>query len=322
MSQPLLDVRDLDVRFGPVHAVRGVSFHVAPGETLGVVGESGSGKSTTMLAVLGLHPKRQAAVTATRLAFDGDDLLAKSDAAMRDLRGRRVGLIFQDPLAALNPLMTVGKQIAEVLVRHRGFDKRAALDEAVKLLERTGVPDPMRRASQFPHQFSGGMRQRVMIAIALAGRPDLLIADEPTTALDVTVQAEIVRLIRDIQKASGMGLVWITHDLALMARVSDRVMVMYAGAVVEEAPVDRLYAAPRHPYTAGLLGSIARLDQARGMRARAIAGAPPSLNQPIEGCAFAPRCPLRFDKCNVAPPLMSLGDGVRAACWRLLGEQQ
>ncbi|MBB3320384.1 MULTISPECIES: ABC transporter ATP-binding protein [unclassified Rhizobium] len=322
MSHLLLDVQDLDVRFGPVHAARGVSFHVAPGETLGVVGESGSGKSTTMLAVLGLNPKRQAQVSATRLAFDGEDLLAKSDQQMRDLRGRRVGLIFQDPLAALNPLMTVGRQIAEVLVRHRGLDKKAALEEAAKLLERTGVPDPRRRSGQFPHQFSGGMRQRVMIAIALAGRPDLLIADEPTTALDVTVQAEIVRLIRDIQQASGMGLVWITHDLALMARVADRVMVMYAGAVVEEAPVDRLYAAPRHPYTAGLLSSIARLDQPRGHRARAISGTPPTLTKPIEGCAFAPRCPLRFDKCTVAPPLLDLGDGVRAACWRLEGEQQ
>jgi oligopeptide/dipeptide ABC transporter ATP-binding protein len=321
MTRALLDVRDLDVCFGALHAVRGVSFNVAPGETLGVVGESGSGKSTTMLALLGLHPKRQATVTASRLEFDGEDLLSKSDRAMRDLRGRRVGLIFQDPLAALNPLMTVGHQIGEVLVRHRGLDKHASRTEAVKLLERTGVPDPLRRAAQFPHQFSGGMRQRVMIAIALAGRPELLIADEPTTALDVTVQAEIVRLIRDIQQASGMGLIWITHDLALMARVADRVMVMYAGTVVEEAPVDRLYATPRHPYTAGLLGSIARLDQPRGVRARAIAGTPPSMDQPITGCAFAPRCPLRFDKCTVAPPLTPLGDGVRAACWRLSGEQ-
>ncbi|MCV3768873.1 ABC transporter ATP-binding protein [Rhizobium sp. TRM95796] len=321
MSQALLDVKNLNVRFGPVHAVRDVSFQVAAGETLGVVGESGSGKSTTMLAMLGLHPKRQADVTASQLDFDGEDLLSKPGVAMRDLRGRRVGLIFQDPLAALNPLMTVGKQIAEVLIRHRGFDKKTALAEAVNLLERTGVPDPNRRAGQFPHQFSGGMRQRVMIAIALAGRPDLLIADEPTTALDVTVQAEIVRLIRDIQQASGMGLVWITHDLALMARVADRVMVMYAGAVVEEAPVDRLYAAPRHPYTAGLLGSIARLDQPRGKRASAIAGAPPSMSQPVVGCAFAPRCPLRFDKCSVAPPLMALGEGASAACWRVSGEQ-
>ena len=321
MSRPLLDVKDLDVRFGPLHAVRGVSFSVAPGETLGVVGESGSGKSTTMLAVLGLHPKRQAKVAADRLGFDGEDLLSKSDGQMRDLRGRRVRLIFQDPLAALNPLMTVGKQIGEVLIRHRGLDKQSARGEAVKLLERTGVPDPIRRAGQFPHQFSGGMRQRVMIAIALAGRPDLLIADEPTTALDVTVQAQILKLIRDIQQANGMGLVWITHDLALMARAADRVMVVYAGAVVEEAPVDRLYAAPRHPYTAGLLGSIARLDQPRGKRARAIAGTPPAMDQPISGCAFAPRCPVRFDKCAIAPPLVSLGDGVRAACWRLTGEQ-
>jgi oligopeptide/dipeptide ABC transporter ATP-binding protein len=320
MTRPLLDVRNLNVRFGPVHAVRDVSFAVAAGETVGVVGESGSGKSTTMLAVLGLHPKKQADVTAERLMLDDDDLLKTSERAMRDIRGRKAALIFQDPLAALNPLYTAGYQIGEVLRRHRGMDKPSARSEAVHLLEHVGVPDPARRARQFPHQFSGGMRQRVMIAMALAGKPELLIADEPTTALDVTVQAEIVRLIRNLQTETKMGLVWITHDLALMARVADRVIVMYAGAIVETAPADMLYARPRHPYTAGLLGSIARLDQPRGQRAHAIPGAPPALDKPVTGCAFAARCPVRFDKCTQSPPLFPSGDGSAAACWHLAGD--
>jgi oligopeptide/dipeptide ABC transporter ATP-binding protein len=319
MTLPLLDVRGLDVRFGPVHVVRNVSFQVASGETVGVVGESGSGKSTTMLAVLGLHSKTQANVTAERLTLGSDDLLATSERAMRDIRGRKAGLIFQDPLASLNPLYTAGYQIGEVLRRHRGLDKAAAAAEAVQLLEHVGVPDPSRRARQYPHQFSGGMRQRIMIAMALAGRPELLIADEPTTALDVTVQAEIVRLIRSLQAETKMGLVWITHDLALMARVADRVIVMYAGSIVEQAPAAALYGRPQHPYTIGLLGSIARLDQPRGQRARAIPGAPPALDKPLTGCAFAARCPRGFEKCVESPPLFATGEGAAAACWHLEG---
>ena len=319
MSAPLLDVRDLNVRFGPVHAVRNVSFSVDAGETVGVVGESGSGKSTTMLAVLGLHPKTQADVTAECLRLGDLDLLTTSERAMRDIRGRKVGLIFQDPLASLNPLYAAGYQIGEVLRRHRGMDKQASAAEAIRLLDHVGVPDPARRAKQYPHQFSGGMRQRIMIAMALAGRPELLIADEPTTALDVTIQAEIVRLIRSLQAETKMGLVWITHDLALMARVADRVIVMYAGAIVEEAPAAVLYRHPRHPYTIGLLGSIARLDQPRGQRARAIPGSPPAMDKPLIGCAFAERCPVRFEKCAEAPPLLPTPEGAKAACWHLSG---
>ncbi|HEX4769003.1 MAG TPA: ABC transporter ATP-binding protein [Lichenihabitans sp.] len=317
MNAPLLEVQDLSVRFGQLHAVRGVSLSVADGESLGMVGESGSGKSASMLAVMGLHDRHAAQVTAKRLALAGEDLGAVPESRLRDLRGGTVGMVFQDPLTALNPLYTAGFQIAEVLRRHRGLKRPDAKAGAVDLLAQVGVPDPKRRADQYPHQFSGGMRQRVMIASALAGRPRLLIADEPTTALDVTVQAEIVRLIRDIQARSGLGLVWVTHDLALLARIADRVLVMYAGQVVEEAPAAQLYAAPRHPYTAALLSSVARLDQPRGQRARAILGQPPRLDRPINGCAFAPRCPLRFDRCTEVPPLIPTGHRAAAACWRV-----
>lgn len=311
----LLEVRDLHVHFGATHAVRGVSFDVAAGDSLGVVGESGSGKSATMLAVMGLHDRRAAAVTAAAVSLAGEDLGAAPEARLRDLRGGTVAMVFQDPLTALNPLYTAGFQIGEVLRRHRGLSKRQAAAAAVAMLARVGVPDPGRRANQYPHQFSGGMRQRVMIAAALAGEPRLLIADEPTTALDVTVQAEIVELIRDVQARNDLGLVWVTHDLALLARVADRVLVMYAGQVVEAAPAATLYAAPRHPYTIGLLSSVARLDQPRGERARAIPGGPPRLDRPIAGCAFAPRCARRFARCAEAPPLMPTGPDAAAACW-------
>ncbi len=319
LVEPLLRVDDLHVRFGALHAVRGVSLTVSAGETVGVVGESGSGKSATMLAILGLHDPRAARVEAARLTLAGEDLRRASPRRLADLRGGAVGLVFQDPLAALNPLYTAGFQIAEVLRRHRGQTRTEARAGAVDLLARVGVPDPARRARQFPHQFSGGMRQRVMIAAALAGDPKLLIADEPTTALDVTVQAEIVRLVQDLQARSGLGLVWVTHDLALLARLADRVLVMYAGAVVEDAPATRLYAAPRHPYTAGLLATVARLDQTRGERARAIPGQPPRLDRPVEGCAFAPRCPYRFARCAEAPPLLPTAPDAAAACWRVEG---
>ncbi len=317
MSAPLLAMDNLQVRFGALHAVRGVSLAVHAGESLGIVGESGSGKSATVLSAMGLHDRRTARVEADRLSVRGMDILDAPERQLRDLRGGTVGMVFQDPLSALNPLFTAGFQIAEVLRRHRGQGRREAKAGAVALLARVGVPDPERRAGQYPHQFSGGMRQRVMIAAALAGEPKLLIADEPTTALDVTVQAEIVRLIQDIQARSRLGLVWVTHDLALLARVADRVLVMYAGRVVEHAPVEQLYAHPRHPYTVGLLSTVARLDQPRGQRARAIPGQPPRLDRPIVGCAFAPRCPLRFERCVDTPPLIATGPGAVAACWRV-----
>lgn len=315
MTSPLLEVKDLDVHFGALHAVRAVSFSVAPGETLGVVGESGSGKSTTMLAVLGLHPKRQGTVTASRLEFDGEDLLSKSDRAMRDLRGRRVGLIFQDPLAALNPLMTVGRQIGEVLVRHHGLDKHASRAEAVKLLERTGVPDPLRRAAQFPHQFSGGMRQRAMIAIALACSPKLLLADEPTTALDVTIQDQILKLLLDLRDRLSMSVVLVTHDLGVVAATCDRMAVMYAGRIVETGTVVDVFAQPRHPYTRGLLGSVPRGRAVRTML-RSIDGTPPSLTALPDGCAFHPRCSFATDQCRMQrPPLAPVAPGRQAACF-------
>ena len=317
MSAPLLVMDNLEVHFGGLHAVRGVSLAVHAGESLGIVGESGSGKSATVLSVMGLHDRRTARVAADRLSVLGTDILDAPERQLRDLRGGSVGMVFQDPLSALNPLFTAGFQIAEVLRRHRGLGRAEAKAGAIALLAQVGVPDPKRRAAQYPHQFSGGMRQRVMIASALAGEPKLLIADEPTTALDVTVQAEIVRLIQDIQARSWLGLVWVTHDLALLARVADRVLVMYAGRVVEHAPAAQLYARPRHPYTVGLLSTVARLDQPRGQRARAIPGQPPRLDRPIVGCAFAPRCPLRFERCVDAPPLIATGPGAVAACWRV-----
>ncbi len=315
-SFPLLDVAGLGVRFGAVVAVRDVSLTVAAGEAVGIVGESGCGKSAALLALMGLHPRRGTLVTARHLRLGGTDVLGLSDRRLRDLRGRRVAMIFQDPLTALNPLLTVGTQITEVLARHRGLRPAAARAEAASLLARVEIRDAAARLAQYPHQFSGGMRQRVMIAMALAGDPQLLLADEPTTALDVTVQAELVRLIRRLRTERDMALVWVTHDLALMAGIVDRVVVMYAGQVVETAPVQALYARPRHPYTQALLDSLPRLDQPLGARGRPLAGQPPDPATPAPGCPFAPRCPRRFARCDVAPPLLPDGDS-RAACWLL-----
>jgi oligopeptide/dipeptide ABC transporter ATP-binding protein len=310
MSETLLDIENLHISFGPVAAVAGVSLTVAHGEAVGIVGESGSGKSATVLAAMRLHPPR-ARVTAARLSLGGRDLRNLPEHAMRDLRGGFAAMIFQDPLTALNPLLPVGTQIAEVLVRHRGLTTRAARAEVPARLDQVGIRDASRRARQYPHEFSGGQRQRIMIAAALAGDPALLIADEPTTALDVTVQAELVRLIAGLQRERRMGLIWVTHDLALMADVVDRVVVLYAGRVMESAPVDALYGAPKHPYTQALLASLPRLDRGRGA---ALAGAPPDLSRPVTGCAFAPRCAARMQRCEVAPPLLACGDS-QVACW-------
>ena len=264
MSAPLLEVRDLSVRLpsrsGWVQPVRAASFTVRAGEALGVVGESGSGKSLSILALLGLLP-RGAAVEAAAARFDGQDLLSLSPKELAALRGRQIAVVFQDPLTALNPVLTIGQQIAEVIRRHFGTSRADALSQARDLLAEVGVPDPDLRLKQYPHQFSGGMRQRATIAMALAGRPRLLIADEPTTALDVTVQAEIVSLVKRLQRERGMGLLWVTHDLALLARVADRVCVMREGCTVEEAPVDQLFAAPSHPYSRALLDAIPRMER-------------------------------------------------------------
>jgi oligopeptide/dipeptide ABC transporter ATP-binding protein len=319
MSAALLDVENLSIAFetadGRLPIVSDLSFAVGAGEAVGIVGESGSGKSLSMLSVLRLLPA-SARLTAGRLAFDGRNLPALSDAEIRNLRGREIAMIFQDPLAALNPVLTIGRQISEVVRRHFGLPRRAALERAQALLASVGVPDPALRLGQYPHQFSGGMRQRVMIAMALAGEPRLLIADEPTTALDVTVQAEIVGMIKRLQADLGMTIVWVTHDLALLTRIATRVLVMYAGRIVEDASTDDIFARPRHPYTKALLASI---PGAADRWARALPGRPPDPSKPEPGCPFAPRCPEATDRCRAsAPALTGLPDGVRVACWNNL----
>ncbi|QLE70550.1 ABC transporter ATP-binding protein [Streptomyces rectiverticillatus] len=291
-EQPLLSVTDLTVTFptrhGDVRAVDSLSFAVRRGQTLGIVGESGSGKSVTSLAVMGLHTG--ARVTGS-IALDGRELTGLPERELNRLRGRRMAMIFQDPLSSLHPYYTVGEQIAEHHRVHFGSRRAAARRRAVEMLAEVGIPEPARRAGEHPHQFSGGMRQRVMIAMALACEPDLLIADEPTTALDVTVQAQILELIARLQEQRGLAVVMITHDLGVVARVAREVLVMYGGRAAEQAPVDMLFADPGHPYTRGLLDSLPRLDDGDDAPLRAIPGSPPSLLDPAPGCAFAPRCP-------------------------------
>ncbi|MGP3980143.1 ABC transporter ATP-binding protein [Streptomyces sp. KR80] len=289
--EPLLSVRDLTVTFptkdGPVRAVDSLSFDVHRGRTLGIVGESGSGKSVTSLAVMGLHTGAE--VTGS-LTLDGQELTGLAESELSRLRGRRMAMIFQDPLSSLHPYYTVGEQIAEHHRVHFGSGRSAARKRAVDMLGEVGIPEPARRAGEYPHQFSGGMRQRVMIAMALACEPELLIADEPTTALDVTVQAQILELIARLQQERGLAVIMITHDLGVVARVAHEVLVMYGGRAAEQAPVDDLFAAPAHPYTRGLLDSLPRLDDTDDEPLRAIPGSPPSLLTPTPGCAFAPRC--------------------------------
>jgi peptide/nickel transport system ATP-binding protein len=311
-GEPLLRVRDLRVTFGGTSrrrrgrtpetvAVDGVSFDVSPGQVVGLVGESGCGKSVTSLAIMGLLPKRGVRVTGSA-AFEGIDLLGLSDSAMRDRRGRDLGMVFQDPLSALNPVVPIGLQVTEVLRRHRAMDGRAARTEATELLRRVGIPDPGRRLAEYPHQLSGGMRQRALIAIALACRPRLLIADEPTTALDVTIQAQILALLAELVADTGTALIMITHDLGVVAGLCDEVNVLYGGRVVERAPRHELFATPRHPYTHGLLGSIPRLDAPSGERLAAIRGSV-SDNLPwTSACAFAPRCPRELPDCRAVTP--------------------
>src|SRR5215472_561759 len=301
----LLEIDNLKVVFHgdggrTTHAVDTVSLAVKRGRTLGVVGESGSGKSVTFLAVMGLLPARSADVTG-HIRFDGLDLLALPDPQLRDLRGDRLAMIFQEPMTSLNPSYTIGEQIIEVFMRHRGLARRDARRQAVEMLRRVRIPAPEERIDDFPHQLSGGLRQRAMIAIALACEPALIIADEPTTALDVTIQAQILALMRDLKAATDAGVVLITHDLGVVAEVCDDVAVMYAGEVVEQAPVDALFAAPQHPYTVGLLGSIPRLD-VRAERLAVIDGVVPDMTAPPAGCRFAPRCPFADETCRTTPP--------------------
>jgi peptide/nickel transport system ATP-binding protein len=294
-------------------AVDGVSLELARGQTLGIVGESGSGKSVTSLAVMRLLP--DTAEVSGRVTFDGLSLLDLPDRAMRDLRGDRLAMIFQEPMTSLNPSYTIGEQIIEVLVRHRGATERQAREKAIALLRRAGIPSPESRIDDYPHKLSGGMRQRAMIAIALACDPELLIADEPTTALDVTIQAQILDLMRELKRTSGAAIILITHDLGVVAEVCDEVAVMYAGEIVERAPVDALFEAPQHPYTVGLLASIPRLDR-RTDQLAAIDGTLPDMSAPPIGCRFADRCPFVLEECRTAPPPITELGGRWSRCIR------
>ncbi|MEU5867625.1 MULTISPECIES: ABC transporter ATP-binding protein [unclassified Nonomuraea] len=305
----ILSVRDLSVSFGDVRIVDGVSFGVARGRTLGVVGESGSGKSVTALSVLGLHRR---ATVAGSIELDGEELVGAPAERLRRLRGSAVSMIFQDPLSSLHPFFTVGEQIAEAYRLHRRTGRRVARERAVEMLAEVGIPEPRRRAGEHPHRFSGGMRQRVMIAMALACEPGVLIADEPTTALDVTVQAQILDLIARIQRDRGLAVVLITHDLGVVARMADDVLVMYGGRTVEHAPAREIFKRPLHPYTRALLDSVPGADPGRA-RLRAIAGAPPSLLAPPPGCRFHPRCPAALDVCATTRPPLA-GEPHRVAC--------
>ena len=329
---PLLEVDDLKTYFytrdGVVRAVDGVSFTVHPGETLAIVGESGCGKSVTSLSILRLIASPPGKIVSGRLLFEGRDLLGLSDAEMRRVRGDQISMIFQEPMTSLNPVLTIGRQIAEALVLHRGMSQADALARAVEMLTLVNIPDAAGRIRQYPHQLSGGMRQRVMIAMALACDPRLLIADEPTTALDVTIQAQILALMRELKQKSGAAIILITHDLGVVAGMAQRVVVMYAGRKVEEALVDDLFAHPRHPYTRGLLDSIPRLtppnyaadaadaDAKKRARLAEIPGMVPSLTAEIAGCLFAPRCAHATDRCRRDyPPLEQKTPGHWVACW-------
>ncbi|MEU9503590.1 ABC transporter ATP-binding protein [Streptomyces sp. NPDC048196] len=314
----LLDVRDLKVEFrtrdGVAHAVNGVSYRVKPGETLAVLGESGSGKSVTAQAVMGILDSPPGRVTGGQVLFQGRDLLTLRKEERRRIRGAKMAMIFQDALSALNPVLSVGAQLAEMFTVHESTSRKEARGRAVELMERVGIPAARQRVGDYPHQFSGGMRQRIMIAMALALGPDLIIADEPTTALDVTVQAQVMDLLAELQRELTMGLILITHDLGVVADVADTIAVMYAGRIVETAPVHALYRAPAHPYTRGLLESIPRLDH-KGRRLHAIKGLPPSLTAIPPGCPFHPRCPLAQDVCRTdPPPLYEAGPGRASAC--------
>ena len=322
-TAPVLALEDLKTYFhtidGTIRAVDGVSLALKRGEILGVVGESGCGKSMTALSIMGLVPQPPGRIEGGSIRLDGQELIGLDEGAMRKLRGNRMSMIFQEPMTSLDPVMRIGKQLAEPLILHRGMSRGQAERHAVELLRRVRIPEPERRAREYPHQLSGGMRQRVMIAMALACEPKVLIADEPTTALDVTIQAQILQLMLDLRREFGTGILLITHDLGVIAETADRVVVMYAGRKVEEAPVGRIFANPRHPYTAGLLGSVPKLDRegkAKRERLVEIKGTVPRLDKDLQGCRFAPRCPLASDRCRQEePPLEAVETDHVAACW-------
>jgi peptide/nickel transport system ATP-binding protein len=305
---PLLEVDDLHVSFateeGIVNAVDGVSFTVDSGEVVAIVGESGSGKSVTAMTLMGLTRGPNAKFSG-RAAFEGRDLVAAPDSELRKVRGAGIAMVFQDPMSSLDPVYRIGKQIVEQIRAHEDVSKAQAMDRAVEMMERVGIPRAQERLRSYPHEFSGGMRQRVMIAMALSCSPKLLIADEPTTALDVTIQAQILDEMRQLRADSGAGIILVTHDLGVVADIADRVVVMYGGRVVEQGTLDEIFYDPQHPYTWGLLGSITRVDRDRNQRLPAIPGLPPSLARPPQGCHFRPRCPHEFDRCSEIPDLVA-----------------
>ncbi|MEO8655398.1 MAG: ABC transporter ATP-binding protein [Ramlibacter sp.] len=317
----LLEVSGLRTSFrleegGEFAAVDGISFSVASGRTLGIVGESGCGKSVTSLSIMGLLPKGQGRISAGTVRFEGRDLATLAPDEMRALRGNRMAMIFQEPMTSLNPAFTIGDQLVEGIRAHRDLSAEAARAHAIEMLRRVRIPSPERRIDEYPHKLSGGMRQRVMIAMALACEPQLLIADEPTTALDVTIQAQVLDLMRTLRQETGTAIILITHDLGVVAELADEVVVMYSGRIVERAPVQRLFDHPQHPYTIGLLGSIPSLHLEQE-RLHAIDGQVPTPMTRVTGCRFAPRCPFAVDQCRAEePPLMAMGEGQEAACWR------
>ncbi|MFV0472669.1 MAG: ABC transporter ATP-binding protein [Pikeienuella sp.] len=320
MTEPLLSVRDLKVRFRAgdrlLRAVDGVSFDLMPRQTLGVVGESGCGKSVTSMAIMRLVPQPPGVYAGGQVMLDGRDLLQISEAEMRKLRGARLGMIFQEPMTSLNPVYTCGDQIIESLKLHSGLSGAAARERAIELFDRVGLPSPAKRVDDYPHQLSGGQRQRVMIALALANDPAILIADEPTTALDVTIQQQILELMRDLQERTGTAILMITHDLGVVAETCDAVVVMYAGSVVESGPADAIFSDPQHPYTIGLMAAVPRMDSDKGRLATIPGSVPPPWREP-PGCRFASRCPLAGDRCrHEAPPLSVIAAEHAVACWR------
>ncbi len=317
---PLLEVKNLQTQFatqdGVVHAVNGVSFALEEGETLGVVGESGCGKSVSMLSMMRLIPQPPGKIVNGEVLFEGRDLLKLSEEEIRQVRGNKIAMIFQDPMTSLNPVLTIGRQVGEALELHLGMDKDKARERGIELLSMVGIPDAAKRIDDYPHQFSGGMRQRAMIAMALSCNPQLLIADEPTTALDVTIQAGIIDLVKELRRELGMAIIWITHDLGVVAGLVDRVQVMYAGYVVERAEVKEFYRNPRHPYSLGLLGSLPRLDAQTHEKLTPIEGRPPDLIDLNAGCPFYDRCRFRVAKClETNPPLNDIGQKHEVACW-------
>ncbi|MCG0238271.1 MAG: ABC transporter ATP-binding protein [Firmicutes bacterium] len=319
-KEPLLVVKDLHTSFftyaGEVKAVRGVSFTVGRGEAVAIVGESGCGKSVTTASIMRLIPDPPGKIKSGQILFDGRDLLQLSEKEMERVRGNEIGMIFQDPMTSLNPVLTIGLQLTEAIQRHQGLSAAAARDRAVEMLRLVGIPQPEKRLSAYPHQFSGGMRQRVMIAMAISCNPKLLIADEPTTALDVTIQAQILDVLKNLKRQLDTSIILITHDLGVVAGLADRVIVMYAGQVVEEAPVRELYANPQHPYTLGLLRSVPRLDRKEKKPLVPIEGQPPDLLSPPQGCAFAPRCPFAMRIClEEDPPHFPVGPEHQSKCW-------